>query len=373
VKYCKRCFYPDTKPDLWFDKDGVCAACIAFDKRKSIDWKVREKEFAEIARGLAKQSGYHCVVPVSGGKDSTAQIVKVLEYGLNPLAVNARTDDLTPIGRRNLDNISKLGVDLVEVVPNAKLRRSIAKYGLETVGDISWAEHATIFTIPFKEAFARGIVHIFWGENSQNEYGGPEKDQGTKELTTAWLQEFGGLNGLRVGDLVDAKIASASQLMQYSVFPQATGVRSLFLGYYFPWSGLHNAELARKHGFEWYSLCVEGNGTQYENLDNYQTGLHDYFKYIKFGFGRATDIANNNLRRGLCEREQAREFIICWDGKYGSPLRYLEQSFELTVAKLGLSKGQLWAIIEKFTNKELFEYVGEGQVKPKFLEDLYNA
>lgn len=373
MKYCKRCFYPDTKPDLWFDKDGICAACIAFHKRTNIDWKAREKEFAGIAADLRKKAGYHCIVPVSGGKDSTAQVLKCLEYGLNPLAVNVRTDDLTQIGRDNLDNIANLGVDLIEVHVNEKVRRAIAKYGLETVGDISWAEHITIFTVPFKEAWSRGIDHIFWGENSQNEYGGPEKDQGTKELTTQWVHEFGGLNGLRRQDLIDAGVVPANGLMQFSVFPQATGIRSLFMGYYFPWSGLRNAELAREHGFKWYTLTVEGNGTQYENLDNYQTGLHDYFKYLKFGYGRATDIANNNIRRGLSDRELGREFILAWDGKYGDELCYLGRRAEDIVSKLGVSKGQLWSTIEKFTNKELFEYIGKGQVKPKFLEDLYNA
>src|SRR5262245_13347180 len=117
MRYCTRCLYPDTKPDLTFNEDGVCSACLAFDARKSINWEQRQDEFVALVQELNKlvdsNQPYHCVIPVSGGKDSHFQIIKAKEYGLNPLAVTAITDDISPIGQRNLDNISKLGVDHV--------------------------------------------------------------------------------------------------------------------------------------------------------------------------------------------------------------------------------------------------------------------
>src|SRR5262245_39271782 len=99
MNYCKLCINPDTKPDLTFNSEGICLACRSFKQRETINWEQRHAEFVSLVSQL-KNSGliYHCIVPVSGGKDSHYQILKCLEYGLNPLAVTATTDDLSNIG-----------------------------------------------------------------------------------------------------------------------------------------------------------------------------------------------------------------------------------------------------------------------------------
>jgi N-acetyl sugar amidotransferase len=368
MKYCKRCLYPSTKPDIVFNSDGICSACTAFDQRDQIDWNERANEFAELVDHIKKnrKSNWDCVVPVSGGKDSTYQIIKVLEYGLNPLAVTAFTDDLSHLGYRNLANISDIGVDHIMVRTNNKVRRKIARYGLRTVGDISYAEHVTIFSIPFREAILRNIPLIIWGENPQNEYGGPLNAQGVKILDNKWLQEFGGLNGLRITDLVDKKILSAREAELYR-FPKDAGymqVRGLFLGHYFSWDGYHNFIIAKKNGFKEYDIPVESSGFTYENLDNLQTGIHDYFKYIKFGFGRATDICNNHIRRGRMTRETAIKKIERWDGNY--PISYLGIPLCDILSKIDMTEKDFVKIIEKFTNKELFTIDKYSIPKPKF-------
>lgn len=376
MKYCTNCFYPDTKPDIWFDSNGKCAACIAFDGRANIDWKARDQEFADIAyqlRTTVGDNGYHCVVPVSGGKDSTCQVLKCLEHGLNPLAICAVTDDLSNIGRANLSNISNLGVDCVEVKTNTAVRRRIAKYALETIGDISWAEHVTIFTIPVQEAINRKIPAIIWGENSQNEYGGPQEHQTKENLDVNWLNEFGGLNGLRVKDLLDAKIATKKELLPYISWGAFPG-KSIFLGHYFPWDGKKNAELAIQNGFNTWDCPVSGSGVNYENLDNYQTGIHDFFKYIKFGFGRATDIANNHIRRGYWTREQGRDHILRYDGEY--PYMYLDKKLCKVLAEIDVSMPEFLKIMERFTNKELFNIEVNNDwfsLEPKFMDQLKGA
>lgn len=87
MKYCKCCLYPETKPDLWFNEDGICSACISFENRKNINWKAKQKEFIDIIQTKNPRGNYDCVVPVSGGKDSTYQVIKVKQLGFNPLAV----------------------------------------------------------------------------------------------------------------------------------------------------------------------------------------------------------------------------------------------------------------------------------------------
>ena len=359
MKYCTKCLYPDSKPDLIFNSEGVCSACIAFGARKNIDWKEREHKFKLLAESIrhevSESQPYHCIVPVSGGKDSHYQVIKVMEYGLNPLAVTAVTDDLSDIGDYNMHNISKLGCDHVLLVTNDRLRPIIARYALETIGDISWCEHVTIFTAPIREALIRNIPLIVYGENPQNEYGGPnEESQTTLRMTPSWLDEFGGLNGLRPQDIVDAGIATKEEMFQYTM--PAGKVNCVFLGQFFDWDGYENFMLARQYGFMPLNTGVEASGFNYENLDNYQTGIHDRFKYLKFGFSRATDICNNHIRRGRMTREEAIKHIEQWDGNF--PETCLGKSLGDILEPLGLTVSQYKRLEEKFANPNLFEFDG---------------
>lgn len=371
MQYCTKCLNPDTKPDLNFNEQGVCSACEAFEARKTIDWEQRKGAFKDLCIEMrAKGMNYDCVIPVSGGKDSHYQIIKALEYGLRPLAVTATTDDLSVIGRRNLNNISKLGVDHIEVSVNSVLRRKINAYTLREVGDISWAEHVTIFSIPLRVALANNIYYVIWGENPQNEYGGPADAQKSIEMSTLWLQEYGGLNGLRVNDLV-GNLLDYNTNHQYTMPSAAHGLKAVFLGQFFPWDGKANADLAIKHGFEVHPGPVEGCGENYENLDNHQTGIHDYFKWLKFGFGRATDIACNHIRRGVITRDEGKEFIMEFDGAF--PRTYLGKPLEEILRRIDVSVEEFMQICDKFTNKSLFNPRNSHSPKPRLKYNILDA
>jgi N-acetyl sugar amidotransferase len=363
VKYCTRCIYPDTKPDLTFNDAGVCSACQAFDARSTIDWDARELDFQRVvidakSEAAERNAPYDCVVPVSGGKDSHYQVLKALDWGLRVLAVTAETDHLSAIGRRNLDNIARLGVDHIEVKTNPVIRRKINRFTLETIGDISWAEHITIFSIPIRIASLMRIPLIIWGENPQNEYGGPAKAQMAIALTQGWLNEFGGLNGLRVDD-VESAVGPIGELYRYppDQTDPVTGealVSGIFLGQFFPWDGQANARLAMDHGFEVPDQHhVEGSYGNYENLDNYQTGIHDFFKYLKFGFGRATDILCNHIRRGKISRQDAAKLAAEHDGMF--PTFYLGKPIKEILKPLDLNVADFLEICETFTNRDLFD------------------
>lgn len=370
MKYCINCFYPNTKPDLAFNKDGLCAACISFEKRRKINWKEREKEFIKIINIVKKKSNdYDCVVPVSGGKDSTSQVIKSLEYGLKPLCVNVRTCNLSPLGRKNLDNITKLGVDLIEIAPNPTVRKKLNKIGLFEVGDISWPEHLGIFTIPINIAVKFNIQFILWGENSQNEYGGPISATYNKYLERSWLEEFGGLLGLRVDDIFNHYEIKKEDLALY-MYPsiekiKKINLKSMFMGYFFPWNGYENAILAKKNGFLYYEKLVEGTGVSYENLDNYQTGIHDYFKYLKYGFGRTTDIMNNLLRRKIISKKAAKGIIKKYDGNF--PHTYLGKKIVEILEEINVSMDEFIKCCDQFTNKKLFKCDNQNKlIKKKF-------
>ena len=342
MQYCKRCVMPDTKPDLVLDDEGICNACRSYEKRVEVDWDARKIELEKVVEKYRSKDGssWDCIVPVSGGKDSTYQVVRMLQLGMNPLCVTATTCHLSEVGRKNIENIKQLGVDYVEFSPNPLVRRKLNRIGLTQVGDISWPEHCGIFTIPVRAAVQYNVPLIVWGENSQNEYGGPATAAENNVLTRRWLEEFGGLLGLRVTDLI------------------GVGVTGIFLGYYLPWDGYANALIAQAHGFTTLTNTVEGSLVSYENLDNYQTGIHDYFKYLKFGFGRATDLACLHVRRGRITRQDAVEMVRMHDGKF--PWTYLGKSIEEILAPLNMSVDEFIKVCDRFTNKKIFVTDAKG-------------
>ncbi len=366
IKYCRACVMPETKPDLPMDRSGVCGACRSFEARKAVDWTQRKNELTEILQRYRALDGknYDCIVPVSGGKDSHYQVIRMLEFGMNPLCVTSTTDHLTEIGRRNIENIKNLGVDYVELSTNSVVRRKINKLALKQIGDISWPEHVSIFTIPIRIAVQFRIPLVVWGENSQNEYGGPAAASENNVLTRRWLEEFGGLLGLRVTDLIGQEGIEAKQLIQYS-YPSdaelaAVGVTGIFLGYFLPWDGYGNALIAQAHGFETYQKTVEGSLVNYENLDNAQTGIHDYFKFLKYGFGRATDLACMHIRRGRLTRADAMKLVRLHDGKF--PWVYLDTPLEEILRRIDMDVAEFTKVCDRFTNKKLFRCDSQGNL-----------
>ena len=185
-----------------------------------------------LRKKLRNKNGWNCVVPGSGGKDSTYQIIRAKELGLNPVFVTASTCDLSEVGRHNLENIKKIGFDVIEISNNSKVRSKINKIGLELLGDISWPEHVSIFTAPVKFALAFNIPLILWGENPQIEYGGPDKSLNNSILDQKWMEEFGGLIGFRVSDLIDNYNFKKHELEIYN-YPDAKFLKREIRTWYF--------------------------------------------------------------------------------------------------------------------------------------------
>jgi N-acetyl sugar amidotransferase len=359
LKYCKCCVMPDTKPDLHLDENGICNACRSFEKRKDVDWDARYQELLKLLDKYRQKNGanWDCIVPVSGGKDSTYQVVRMLQLGLNPLCVTSTTCDLSPLGRVNIENLKHLGVDYIEVSPNPLIRAKLNRVGLSQVGDISWPEHVGIFTIPVRAAVQFNVPLIVWGENSQNEYGGPAAAAENNVLTRRWLEEFGGMLGMRVSDLIGQEGIEAKHLIPYT-YPtdeelQRVGVTGLFLGHYIPWDGLSNTLIAQANGFQTYHKVVEGSMVNYENLDNHHTGIHDYFKFLKFGFGRATDLACLHIRRGRLTRQDGIEAVKRLDGLF--PWEYLGKTLKDILQPLDMSVDEFIRLCDQFTNKKIFQ------------------
>jgi len=364
LTYCKNCIMPDTKPDLFIDKHGVCNACRSYENRSTVDWNYRYQELLRILDKYRSPAGsnWDCIVPVSGGKDSTYQVVRMLQLGMNPLCVTSTTCDESTLGRKNIENLKHLGVDHVQISPNPIIRSRLNCIGLKQIGDIAWPEHVGIFTIPVRAAVQFNVPLIVWGENSQNEYGGPAAAANNSILNRRWLEEFGGLLGMRVSDLIGQDGIEAKHLMSYT-YPsddelRRVGVTGLFLGHYIPWDGLANSLIAQANGFQSYPKIVEGSMVNYENLDNHQHGIHDYFKFLKFGFGRATDLACLHIRRGRLTRQDGLDAVRRLDGNF--PWEYLGKTLKEILQPLGLTVDEFIGICDQFTNKKIFRRDAKG-------------
>ncbi|OGG53770.1 flagellin modification protein, PseA [Candidatus Kaiserbacteria bacterium RIFCSPHIGHO2_01_FULL_53_29] len=345
---------PNTKPDLAFDKDGVCDACHSAGLKNAIDWKAREEEFKKLVERFNNKDGlkYDCIIPVSGGKDSHYQVYMARQYGLNPLLVHFEPTMRTELGRKNLENIRRFG-NVLELKKNPDVYKKMVLEGFRRVGDNEWPNHIGIFTFPIRVAVAYKIPLILWGENSQLEYGGPKAARMKNTLDRRWLEEFGGLLGLRVDDMVGVGGITQQDLIGYK-YPTdeellAAGITGVFLGYYFKWDARPQVELMQQYGFSVKEDgAVEGTYTNYENLDEATVGVHDYLKFVKFGFGRATDHVCLDIRNGRITREEGVALVEKYDGKLP------KISITDFLAYSGMSRTEFDSVMDSFTDKAIF-------------------
>ncbi len=365
MKICVKCVMPSTKPDLHFDENGVCDACQSqVTKDKHIDWEQREKDFVALVEKHKTNSNYDCVIGVSGGKDSTFQVLKVLELGLNPLCVCFQPSVPTKIGKKNLENLNNLGVDLIHLKRNPVAFKKLAKEAFIRTGDNEWQVHIGSITSVAKMAVNFNVPLIVWGESPQIEYGGPAASKDNNGLDRKWLEEFGGLLGNRISDMIGVDGLTEKDLSLYT-YPtdeelSRVGVTGVFLGYYFKYDYKKVVKKAREHGFSVKDRPVETTYENFENLDCYSNHLHDYLKYVKYGFGRATDNACQDIRLGYISREEGIRLVNKYDGRL--PTKAMRKYLEFT----GFTQEKFDEIVDSYTNKRIFKRDENG----KFLRDI---
>lgn len=357
---CRTCCYPSTKPDLHFDETGQCAACRNFQSRPTIDWEARESELVRLIEAAPKNSsGYTAIVPSSGGKDSTAQTLKLIELGARPLVVTASTCYLTPIGRRNIENLARYATT-IEVTPKRTVRAKLNKLGLEMVGDVSHAEHMSIFSTPFRVARDLGISQIWYGEAPQREYGGPPGSEEAQTMTRRWIAEYGGLLGARASDFVGLDGITEEDMEDYRLpdDEDMATIDAYFIGSFSLWDSKRNAEISIAHGME-ARLPSPANWWPAENLDCALTGLHDHGMYRKYGYGRLCAQISVDIRNGRISRREAMEIVEGRDGLF--PETYAGVSVDEVLSYMGVTRRWLMAQLDKHTNWDLFARVVGGR------------
>lgn len=352
MNYCKRCILPDTRPNLTLDAEGICNACRAHESRPEIDWVQRERVFRELIENAKSRSlGYDCLIPVSGGKDSTWQVIKCLEYGLNPLAVTWKNPARTEIGIKNLENLISLGVDHIDYQINPKVERKFLLKALEKFGATAIPMHMAMFNIPLTIAVRFKIPLVIWGENSAAEYGGTDDEQTGFLLDKKWIKKFGVTHGTTAKDWVSSDLTEKELSPYFGPSDQEmenSGVSAIFLGYYFPWAPHISLAVAQAHGFQ---IRKEGPKTgfyNYADIDDDFISIHHWMKLYKFGFTRLFDNLSLEIRNGRITRDDAIQIVK----EYGDQTPY--DDIKKFCKYVNISTDRFFSICETFRNSSIW-------------------
>jgi N-acetyl sugar amidotransferase len=357
MKYCRTCILPHTRPNIRFDEAGNCNCATAREK-DAIDWGERARLFAEVA-AHAKERGrrWDCVVPVSGGKDSTWQVVQCLRHGLRVLAVTWRPPGRTAIGQRNLDNLIQLGVDHIDYSVSPAVEKRFTLRSFEKYGTTAIPMHMALFAIPLRVAVAFEVPLVVWGENSAFEYGGSDDARRGFKMDREWLRKYGVTHGTTAEDWVSEDL-TAKDLAPYFLPSEAEleqkGVLAVFLGYYFRWDPATTYAVAKAHGFQESDRARTGYYT-YADIDDDFISIHHWLKWYKFGFTRTYDNLSLEIRNGRLTRDEA--IAILKQRGDETP----REDIRKFCAWVGISEERFFEIAETFRNHEVWKKREDGK------------
>lgn len=351
VKFCKRCVISNQRPNsavefkhtaasrkatIHFDEDGVCDAChVTHEKHHEVDWQEREHRLAELCDRFRSRTGaYDCIVPGSGGKDSVyAAWVMKHKYAMNPLTVTWAPHLYTDWGWKNFQAWIHSGFDNYLFTPNGRIHRLLTRLAVENL------YHPFQPFIIGQKAFApkMALLHqvplIIYGEN-EAEYGNPRQDANTARRSYQYFaaaDEEIYLGGTSVADLKAHYGVTSHDLLPYMPAKpealEALGAEVHYLGYYLKWHPQSCYYHAVEHtGFQASPERTPGTYSKYNSIDDKIDDLHYYTTCIKFGIGRATYDAAQEIRSQDITREEGVALVRRFDGEF--PERFFDELME---------------------------------------------
>jgi N-acetyl sugar amidotransferase len=353
MKKCIKCGLPETYETIEYDNAGVCNICQQQHFRQgSIDWSARKTMLEDLIEQHRGKNDYDCLVPFSGGKDSTFTLYHLVkEYKLKPLVVQFNHGFMRPgLLENNERTFKKLGVDVISFTPNWKVVKRLMLEALVRKGDFCWHCHTGIFSYPMHIALKFKVPLVFWGEPS-SEYTAyyDYRDDAIEEVDESRFNRFVNL-GITSEDM-KGMIEKDFDLDPRDLIPygypamrdlKQLRYRSVCLGSFIPWDVKTQSKLIMDE-LGWKGDEVEGMPPglySYEKIECAMQGVRDYLKFLKRGYSRVTQMTALDIRNGRLEKNEADKLVAEWEGKK-------PPSLELFLEFLDMSESEFNSIVEK--------------------------
>lgn len=379
VKFCKKCVISNQRPSstiefkhskedkkqvIDFDEEGVCSACrYNEEKEKNIDWKKREDTLLKLLDKFRKKDGgYDVVIPGSGGKDSafTSHILKY-KYGMNPLTVTWAPHLYTEIGWRNFTNwMHEGGLDNLLYTPNGRLHRLLTKFAFHNLLHPFQPFIIGQRIIGPSIAAKYGVKLVMYGEN-QAEYGNKVDENNIPTMNEKFFSVDDPmkmkLGGLTMQEIIEKHNYTINDFAPY-IPPnenelKSKGVEVHYLGYYLKWDPQECYYYAADNtGFQANTERTEGSYSKYSSIDDKIDPFHYFTTLIKFGIGRSTYDAAQEIRNGKITREEGEKLAQKFDQEF--PKKY----FKEFLAYIDTTEEEFWATVNKFRSPHLWKQVG---------------
>ena len=368
IFWCKNCLNMSTRNRISFDSRGWCNACQWMEEKKKLNWDKREKELLKLLKkNKSKTGNFDCIVPVSGGKDGSyvAYMLKH-KYGMNPLAITVRPSLSLEIGDKNLINFINSGYNHIHLTANPKIMDRLNKYGFIEMGFPYYGWLIAIMSAVIRTAANFRIPLIFYGEDGEVEYGGSTESKNKALYSIEYMKRIYFEAGYeKVFDRIRKDSDISESDLFFFKFPEVKEVNDLGLqfthwSYFENWDSYRNYVVAKdKCGLIEKDEGNTGTFTNFAQNDQALYTLHAYLMYLKYGFGRATQDAGIEIRRGSMTRDQALNLVKMYDNSYPADL------IETYLLYYQMSKEEFDIVLDKYANKDLFQKI-DGIWQPIF-------
>ena len=362
MRYCKRCLYPENHPlGITFDDEGVCSGCRVHEEKDEIDWREKEAELDNLLSPYRGRPGtsYDCIIPVNGNGDSFFVVDTIKnKYGLNPLLVTYNTHFNTKVGVRNLARlITRLDCDHLMCTVGPDTAKKLTRSALRKFGDMYWHVLAGTQTFPVRVATKMKVPLIVWGVNGWLDQVGMYSHYDAVEMTKKVRKEHS-LRQMDADSFIGPEEGISGKDLQAFTYPsdvelEQVRMRGIYLGNYVRWDAQRQTEdMIRKYGYE--TREQERTFNRYETIcDRNNAGVHDYVKFLKYGFGKATDHACRDIRLGRMTREQGIELVRRYDA-------VKPRSLELFLDWVNMTEEEFMVCVDRFRDHRAWEQSLDG-------------
>jgi len=390
IVFCKRCVMSNQRPAsipefkhtperkgakyLHIDEEGICDACRHAEEKDRIDWKLREEELVELLNKYRLNDGhYDCLVPGSGGKDSAMQAhILKYKYNMHPLTCTWPPILYTDYGWQNFKNWLEIGgFDNVSFRPNPKVQKLLTKLSIQNLLHPFQTFILGQKNLGPKIALQYDIPLIFYGEN-EAEYGNPLADNATSLRDRSFFA-MSNLNEIYLAGLPVGELLEKHNLEKVDIDPylpasyqdlEKSKIEVHYLGYYLKWTPQEAYYYAVENtGFQARPFRTEGTYSKYNSIDDKIDDLHYYTTFVKYGLGRASYDASQEIRNHHLTREEGVELVRQFDGEL--PTHYFREVLDY----IGLDTEEFMDLCDQFRSPHLWENIhGKWKLKKSVWE-----